>query len=240
MKKYLFAIVLFVSLTSAFTCVRAADEKPAGDKKAAKIEPPPEQIVGAHPQAVYAIAGKDCPPGSHLYHGPEQIEIQKTGFSYCAFNRRYAYFRKTSTLTQCPDGSDPVKPAVDDGKVIWCDMPNAQFTSTGVYMRPDMNTLEYDLRRQGRAGSTPAKGSIEPPNLSDGPVKGTPNLPVATSKPAELPDLLKGQKIVAPPVVNPSSAPPAAATPAVPSDVSGAKKEPSAPQSGADSLPNNE
>ena len=199
--------------------VAATPAENAASENAALSEQPPEQLIGQHPQGIYAFPGKECPTGSHVYQGPEQLDIEKTGYTYCAFNRRYALFVKTETMKGCPDGSKPVKPANEDEKIIWCDMPKAQFTSNGVYMPPGQNIVQVVQRRKGSAGTEKEQAAkkaalAEAEKFKNPLVKPTPD-PVkeavdpakalaqaaTASKAKEPPDYLKGQKVVAPPVV---------------------------------------
>lgn len=128
MKKLPLLVVLFC--LAGFPAAFAASE--TAKAEASSSEP----IYGAHPNGVFAFPGKECPLASHPYKGPEQREIQKTGYNYCVFDRRYVWFRRTADLKKCPDGKDFVEATTKEAKYVWCDMPYAQFSSTGLYMAP--------------------------------------------------------------------------------------------------------
>lgn len=119
----LLALLLVVS----FSC--AAEDKPATPQadpqtniQSADAKKLPSPLTGGRPRGIFAFPGKKCPSGSVFYKGPEQIEIQKVGYSYCAFERRHIFInKKPGEDVKCPDGKPSVKGFDPKQEVIWCD-----------------------------------------------------------------------------------------------------------------------
>lgn len=184
---------------------QAADKKPVAANKEAEMEPgkpiygspAPKRWLGNHPpQSIFPFQGKDCPAGSVPYVGPEQIEMQKIGYVYCYFQRRYAWFRVDKKTDKCPDGSPTVKAGIEREDRIWCDMPNAQFNGRGLYLGASAEEVEKSRAGAAKAGtSLPSAPSGNPDDL---PLKGVAKPDVSKQNTKELPDLLKGDEVKAP------------------------------------------
>lgn len=173
----------------------------------------PHAITGAHPNGIFAMPGKDCPPGSHVYQGPEQIDIAKVGSVYCVFDRRYIWFDATDKLKKCPDGKPFVTPGIKDPARVWCDMPTGSFTSDGTFIDRTKDQIIISksatpvLTNKGLVD--PAKAAADPKSV--GTVLSAPAIPPSPA------DIMKGAPSPAgpgnptPPPAVPAEAAPAAA-----------------------------
>jgi hypothetical protein len=221
MKYFLLSAFLFCLATSSL--VFAADAKDQKDQVVAPVE-----IHGGHAIDVFFMLGKTCPPGSHSYEGPEQIEMQKMGNSYCVFDRGYVWLEKTKELTKCPDGKPFVKPGIEVGTRVWCDMPAAEFARGGTLVMIDKEqvivTQTSPVHPASSMAPDPTKTTVPPPKGS-APVVIPPlvtpvvapsvTAPVGTNVPAAVPTPVAVGTNAAPPIAAPvgtNSPPPAAAT----------------------------
>ena len=187
-----------LSLVIGYSALAATDDIPPNPKndpadattatEAAKAD---NRVFGGFPKSIYAFPGKECPPDSRPYPGPEQKDLEKMNVIYCVLHHHYAWFYRTPNLDRCPDGKDPVlinkKPENNftsgrsTTEIIWCEMPNARFLRNG--MMAPLRPLKP--QEQGKPGPLPPK-----PDVSAKPTVGT----------KDLPDLLKGVKNMPPPM----------------------------------------
>jgi hypothetical protein len=171
MKRYVFAVLVLFALAAPAGAADAANTTTQASGGVAS-----QRVPGGRPQSIFVIQGKACPPGSHMYTGPDEDEIEKAwpGYIYCTFERRYAAIRKKPGMsTKCPDGKDPV-PARREGSVImWCDMPRASFSGTG-YLTSVDKAKDRDAAAaaaaasKNKASSTSTPLAVAPPSASSG------------------------------------------------------------------------
>jgi hypothetical protein len=193
MKKYLFTALAVLVLAHG----PAYAQDGAGP---AKNNPPP-RVYGGRPRGVFAFQGKECPPGSRLYTGPELGEIEKTGAVYCLFERRYAWFRKLPGMTKCPGGGNPVPASSKNpSDIMWCDMPRSVFAPSGLFVTIDPATAPPP--RPAAAPVPPPSAPALMPVTTTAP-RATP-VTASTSGPSPLPISTSASQ---PPVATPAPAP---------------------------------